>query len=127
MLTVAEADALFARRRDAWLREDLDAYLACWAEDMTFASPVHPDPIRGRDAYASVIRASAAMVRPLRFDIDHLAVRGDVVLAEWEIEAEHRASGARLRWRGMSAAEYRDGLIVWWREYWNPAALGLPG
>jgi ketosteroid isomerase-like protein len=52
-------------------------------------------------------------------------VHDDVVLAEWEIEAEHRASGARLRWRGMSAAGYRDGRIMWWREYWNPAALGV--
>jgi len=126
MLTLAEADALFARRRDAWLREDHDAYLACWAEDMTFASPVHTVPLRGRDAYASLIRASEQAVRPLRFDVDHLAVRDDVVLAEWEIEAEHRASGTRLRWRGMSVAKYRDGLIVWWREYWNPSALGLP-
>src|SRR5215813_756690 len=126
MLTDAEARALFARRRDAWLREDLDAYLACWADDMTFVSPVHPDAVRGRDAYAALIRTSAAAVRPLRFDVEHLAVRDDVVLAEWEIEAEHRTSGARLRWRGMSAAGYRDGLILWWREYWNPSALGLP-
>jgi ketosteroid isomerase-like protein len=126
MLTLAEADALFARRRDAWLREDHDAYLACWAEDMTFGSPVHTVPIRGREAYARLIRASAQTVRPLRFAVDHLAVRDDVVLAEWEIEAEHRASGARLQWRGMSVAKYRDGLIVWWREYWNPSALGLP-
>jgi hypothetical protein len=59
----------------------------------------------------------------VRFDLAHLAVQGDVVLAEWEIEAEHRATGARLCWRGMSAAGYRDGLIVWWREYWNPADL----
>jgi ketosteroid isomerase-like protein len=127
MLTMAEADALFARRRDAWLREDLEAYLACWAEDMTFVSPVHQEPVRGRDAYAALIRSSATAVRPLRFDVTHLAVRDDVVLAEWEIEAEHRASGSRLRWRGMSVAGYRDGLIVWWREYWNPAALGLGG
>ena len=122
---MAEANALFARRREAWLREDLDAYLACWAEDMSFVSPVHQDPVRGRDAYAELIRTSAAAVRPVRFDVEHLAVRGDIVLAEWEIEAEHRTSGARLCWRGMSAAGYRDGLIVWWREYWNPAALGL--
>ena len=81
MLTLAEADALFARRRDAWLREDHDAYLACWAEDMTFASPVHTVPLRGRDAYASLIRASEQAVRPLRFDVDHLAVRDDVAAA----------------------------------------------
>ncbi len=124
-MTLAEADALFARRRDAWLREDLDAYLECWADDMTFVSPVHQEPVRGRAAYAALIRASAEAVRPLRFDVAHLAVREGVVLAEWEIEAEHRASARRLRWRGMSVAGYRDGLIVWWREYWNPAALGV--
>jgi len=26
--------ALFARRVDAWLRTDLDAYMDCWADDM---------------------------------------------------------------------------------------------
>jgi ketosteroid isomerase-like protein len=127
MLTAAEARALFARRCDAWLREDMEGYLACWADDMTFGSPAHPEPLRGRAAYEALVRASAAAVRPVRFELAHLAVSGDVVLAEWEIEAEHRATGARLRWRGMSAAGYRDGLIVWWREYWNPADLGLAG
>jgi len=123
MPTIDEAWALFDRRRDAWLREDLEAYLDCWTDDMTFESPVHRPPICGREAYASLIRASAAAVRPVRFDVQNLAVADDVVLAEWEIEAEHRASGGRLRWRGMSAAGYRDGRIAWWREYWNPADL----
>ncbi len=127
MLTDAEAQALFARRCDAWLREDMDAYLACWAEDMTFGSPAHPEPLRGRAAYEALVRASSTAVRPVRFEVAHLAVRGDVVLAEWEIEAEHRATGTRLRWRGMSAAGYHDGLIAWWREYWNPADLGIRG
>lgn len=126
MLTTDEAEAFFTRRREAWLREDLDAYLDCWTDDVVFESPVHREPIRGREAYAALVRASASTVRPLRFDVAYLAVRGDVVLAEWEIEAEHRASGARLRWCGMSVAGYRDGRIAWWREYWNPAALGLP-
>src|SRR5262249_11301929 len=111
MLTLAEADALFARRGAAWLREDHDGYLACWAEDMTFGSPVHTVPIRGREAYARLIRASAQTVRPLRFAVDHLAVRDDVVLAEWEIEAEHRASGARLQGRGGEGRECHRGLV----------------
>ncbi len=123
MLTHAEAAALFDRRREAWLAEDLDAYLACWDDDMTFGSPMHEPPLRGRDAYAALVRGSAAMVRPIGFDVHRLAVHDDAVLAEWTITAEHRPSGATMQWRGMSAATYRDGRIVRWREYWNPADL----
>src|SRR5262249_30597510 len=123
MLTDAEARVLFARRVDAWLREDMDAYLACWADDMTFGSPSHPPPLQGRAAYAALVRGSATAIRPVRFDVAHRGVQGDVGLAGGEMEAEPRAAGARLCWRGMSAAGYRDGRIVGWREYWTPADL----
>jgi uncharacterized protein len=125
MPTYDEALALFEKRRQAWLREDTDAYLALWAEDMTFQSPVHGEPL-GRAAFADLIRQSAAFSRPLRFDFDHIAVRGPMVLAEWTIAIERRDSGKRIEWRGMSVAEIRDGLIVTWREYWNPLAVVPP-
>jgi ketosteroid isomerase-like protein len=120
MLTRDEALALFDRRRQAWLREDLDAYLALWAPDMTFASPVHPEPLRGRAAFAELVRRSHVAARPVSFDVSHLAVSDDVVLAEWSIAIEHRDSARRMVWRGMSVCEIRDGLITRWREYWNP-------
>jgi ketosteroid isomerase-like protein len=123
MLSHDDAARLFDRRRLAWLDEDQDAYLACWDEDMTFASPVHAEPIRGRTAYAALVRASAGAVRPVAFDVHQLAVAGDTVLAEWSITVEHRASGRPVRWDGMSVADYRAGLITRWREYWNPAEL----
>jgi limonene-1,2-epoxide hydrolase len=122
-MTHDEAVALFDRRRDAWLAEDVDAYLACWDDDMTFGSPMHRPPLHGREAYATLVHGSAAMVRPVRFDVHHLAVHGDAVLAEWTITVEHRPTGQSMEWRGMSAATYRDGRILAWREYWNPADL----
>lgn len=117
----AEAHALFDRRRRAWLQEDLDGYLACWTEDMLFGAPSHPEPLRGREAFAALVRGSLAATRPLRFDVHHLAVAGDVVLAEWTIAVEHRASGREIAWRGMSVAELAGSRIRCWREYWNPA------
>ena len=123
MLSHADAVSLFEQRRAAWLREDLDAYLGLWADDMTFQSPVHSEPLRGRAAFAELVRQSAQLTRPLRFDFDHIAVHGDLVLAEWTIAVERRADGRRLEWRGMSIAEIRAGRIVMWREYWNPLAL----
>lgn len=123
MATAEDAALHFQRRIDAWLREDVDAYLACWAEDMTFASPLHAEPLRGKAAYAALVRASAQHARPRRFDVFHLAVAGDVVLAEWRIDVVHRATGREVGWDGMSRTRYRDGLITEWREYWNPQQL----
>jgi limonene-1,2-epoxide hydrolase len=117
----AEAVALFDRRRDAWLRGDLDAYLALWADNMTFQSPVHAEPLHGRAAFADLVRHSFAFARPVAFDFAHVAVVGDVVLAEWRIAIERREGGRRIEWWGMSVAEVRGGLIRRWREYWNPA------
>ena len=121
MPTPEEATRLFEQRRDAWLREDLDAYLALWAEDMTFQSPMHAEPLRGRTAFAGLVRRSLDFARPLAFDFAHIAVAGDVVLAEWRIAVERRAGGRRIEWWGMSVAEVQGGRIRRWREYWNPA------
>ena len=123
MLSHEDALALFERRRRAWLAEDLDAYLALWTEDMTFQSPMHAEPLRGRSAFAELVGRSLATTRPVRFDLEHLAVRDDAVLAEWCIAVERRGSGGRIEWRGMSVAKMHEGRIAVWREYWNPAAL----
>jgi uncharacterized protein (TIGR02246 family) len=122
-MTYEEAAELFDRRRAAWLCEDIDAYLAMWAEDMTFQSPMHQPPLRGRENFARLVRQSMAIMRPVAFDVRHLAVRGDTILAEWRIAAEHRESGERIEWDGMSVADVDGGRIVRWREYWNPADL----
>jgi len=120
MPTYAEAVTLFERRRDAWLRSDIDAYLALFADDMTFQSPLHAEPLRGRAAFADLVRQSMQFSRPVRFDFHCIAVHGDIVLAEWTIAIERRDAGRRIEWRGMSRATIRDGLIHEWREYWNP-------
>jgi|SRR5581483_2047798 len=120
MPTRDEAVRLFEARRQTWLREDVDAYLALWAEDMEFQSPVHAEPLRGRAAFGDLVRRSFATARPARFDFTHIAVVGDVVLAEWSIAIDPRAGGERIEWWGMSVADVREGLIHRWREYWNP-------
>src|SRR3989442_15711165 len=104
MPTRGGATLLFERRRDAWLRGALEAYLALWAEDMTFQSPVHAEPLRGRAAFAELVRQAFAFSRPLAFDFTHIAVAGDVVLAEWRIAVERRAGGGRIEGGGVSVA-----------------------
>lgn len=117
------ARAVFERRRAAWLAEDLDAYMACWVEDMVIHVPGRT--ITGRDAYRELAAGSFAWGRPVAFDVHHLAVDGDVVLADWTITVERRSDRAPVAWRGMSTCLLAaDGRIVWWREYYeDPATL----
>ncbi len=122
-MDIDSARVVFDRRRAAWLAEDLDAYLECWAEDMVIHVPGRT--ITGRDAYRDLAAGSFVWGRPVAFDVHHLALDGDVVLADWTITVERRADGASVAWRGMSAcALAADGRIVWWREYYeDPAGL----
>jgi ketosteroid isomerase-like protein len=123
-LTVDEAAELFERRRRAWLKADVDAYLACFAEDLEITVPGRAEPIRGLGTYEKLVRASFAWARPRSFEFLHLAVTGEgVVLAEWSITTERVEDGGVSAWQGMSACAIGDGRIAWWREHWDPAQL----
>ena len=64
----------------------------------------------------------------MAFDFHHLAVDGDVVLADWTITVARRRDDTVVKWRGMSACQLRDGQIVWWREYYeDPVGLRAAG
>jgi ketosteroid isomerase-like protein len=121
-LELAEARDLFDRRRRAWLAGDVDGYLDCWVDDLVLETPGRT--VRGRAAYEATVRSSLQWARPRSFELHHLGVDGDVVLADWTITVERRADGHAVTWRGMSACELRRGRIVWWREYYeDPAGL----
>jgi uncharacterized protein (TIGR02246 family) len=117
-----EAVALFEKRRDAWLREDLDAYLALFADDLVLQTPMG-EPLRGLAAYAELVRRSYEHVRPVAFEFHEIAVHGSRVLAEWTITIGVRATGRQIPYRGMSICEVEDGRIRSWREYYDPADL----
>jgi limonene-1,2-epoxide hydrolase len=112
-----QARDLFDRRIRAWLDEDVDAYLACWHDDMRITLPGRDDPLLGLDAYRRLVERSFAWARPISFDVHALGVDADVVLAEWTIRATRRDDGVTVEWSGMSACEVHDDRIAWWREY----------
>lgn len=121
-LSPEEARAIFDRRRAAWLTEDVPGYLDCWEDDLVIEMPGRS--VRGRAAYEKLVRQSFGWARPRAFEIHHLAVDGDVALADWTISVTRRTDGAIVEWRGMSTARLRNGRIVWWREYYeDPRAL----
>lgn len=126
-LTLADAENLFDRRRRAWLAADVDTYLDLFAGGLEIWMPGRDEPVRGRDRYAEIVRRSFGWAAPESFEFHHLAVNGDVVMAEWTISTRRRSDGARFRWEGMSVARIDgDGRIAWWREYWDPRQVSEP-
>jgi ketosteroid isomerase-like protein len=128
-VTVDEAQAVFKRRIDAWLAQDVDAYVACWHDDMRIEMPT--GVIEGAAKYRKLVAASFGWAVPVSFDVHHLAVvdRGNVVLADWTIRARRREDSVVVEWRGLSVCELRDGRIRWWREHHlaPPAPVPAPG
>jgi hypothetical protein len=112
-----EARDIFARRIAAWLAEDVDAYVACWHDDMRIEMPT--GVLEGAARYRKLVVGSFAWAAPVSFDVHHLAVDGpnDIVFADWTIRARRREDDALVEWRGLSVCELRDGRISWWREH----------
>ncbi|MAG34565.1 MAG: hypothetical protein CL908_27155 [Deltaproteobacteria bacterium] len=122
-LTRSEVEDLFNRRRAAWMASDAAAYIALWSDEMVIHLPGRAEPVVGKPAYAKMIDQSMAQMRPIAWEFHSLALDGERVLAEWTITGEYIEACREVSWRGMSICTLRDGLIVHWREYWDPAAL----
>jgi ketosteroid isomerase-like protein len=127
-VTLDDARRLFDRRRAAWLAEDLDAYVACFAADVVLDVPGRT--VQGHEEYVSMSRRSFEWAKPVSFEFHHLAVGegdgdGDVVMADWTITVERRSDRQQVTWRGMSVCGIVDDRIAWWREYYeDPVGLG---
>jgi uncharacterized protein (TIGR02246 family) len=122
-ISLDEARAVFDKRRAAWLAEDLDAYLDCFADDVVLETPRRT--VRGRSEYGAMTRRSFEWAKPKSFVFHHVAVAADnVVMCDWTITVERRRDGGEVTWQGMNVCELGDGRIRWWREYYkDPDAL----
>ena len=104
------------RRVSAWVAGDLDAYMACWTDDMEITLP--SGVVHAADRYRRLVAAGFAWAQPVSFDVHHLAFDGSVALADWTIRARRREDGVLIEWRGLSVCEFADdGRIKWWREH----------
>lgn len=116
------------RLLDAVNAHDLDAVVACFAEDYVNETPVHP--ARGFTGRGQVRRNWAQMfaaVPDLRAAAPRRAVDGDVVWAEWEVRGT-RADGTAHHLRGVVVFGTAGGVARWARFYLepvDPAPVGI--
>jgi ketosteroid isomerase-like protein len=99
---------------------DVEAVVACFAQNYENQTPAHPDRgFRGSGQVRRNWEQIFAFVPDLRAEVTRSAVDGDVVWSEWEMTGTRRDGSAHCM-RGVIIFGVRDGLAEWARFYLEP-------
>jgi ketosteroid isomerase-like protein len=102
---------------------DLEALVACFAEDYENDTPVHPArAFRGRAQVRRNWEQIFAFVPDLRAEVTRTAADADVVWTEWEMTGTRR-DGSHHCMRGIVIFGVAGGVAQWARFYLEPVDL----
>jgi ketosteroid isomerase-like protein len=99
---------------------DIDALVACFAEDYENETPAHPArSFRGRDQVRRNWEQIFAFVPDIRAVVLRSLVDGEIAWTEWEMTGT-RQDGTAHHMRGVILFGVRDDLASWARFYLEP-------
>jgi uncharacterized protein (TIGR02246 family) len=114
------AERLVNRLHAAMNDHDIEAFVACFAEDYDSVQPVHPDrAFRGREQVRANWSAVFGGVPDFRADLIRVDAVGDTAWSEWRWEGT-QTDGERLDMAGVIVFGVRDDQIAWARLYIEP-------
>jgi uncharacterized protein len=125
-LTAAQ---LLKRSLDTFRAKDMKGWAALCAEDVVVEFPFAPDAasrrINGRAAIFEYLRNYPEVIDIRTTPTMTIHETGDpaVAIAEWSVSGRVISSGKPYEMSYATFATFRDGLIVHYREYWNPVAF----
>ena len=117
------------RSLDAFLAKDMKGWTELCADDVVaefpFAPPGSPARIEGRAALYEYLRnyPDAIDIRALPSVKIYATDDPDVAIADWSASGTVVSNGNAYEMRYATFVTFRDGLIVNYREYWNPQAF----
>ena len=114
------AERLVGRLHAAMNAHDIEALVACFAEDYDSAQPAHPDrAFRGREQVRANWSAVFTGVPDFHAELVRLDAVGDTTWSEWRWDGT-QTDGARLDMAGVIVLGIRDERIAWARLYIEP-------
>jgi len=112
--------AVVARLLAAINAHDLEAMVACFADDYVNEWPAHPQRgFRGSEQVRRNWSQIFAGVPDLRARLPRMVVDGDTVWTEWDLSGTRRDGAAHLM-RGVSIFGVAEGRLAWVRFYLEP-------
>lgn len=116
-MTIAE------RFAEAFNQRDVDALLACFTDDATYADLLLGE-VAGRQALRALFERMMHETAEVDWGLDRVVPADTVEMAEWTFrivigEAVPRSAGRTMSLRGVSVFELRDGRCRAYREYFD--------
>ena len=103
---------------------DLDALVACFADDYRNETPAHPQRgFTGREQVHKNWQQIFSVIGDLHAEVLRLAVDGETVWSEWEHRGT-RPDGSPHVMRGVVIFGVTDGVANWARFYLEPVQQG---
>lgn len=124
-------EQLFRRQIDAWARNDFDALLECFADDMVYIDmPFETAPVRGKPAFLAHIRAYNAQFDMSDFEVEILALVANPTGVVGELRTTARyvgqdapRDGARISWTATLVDTVVDGRVTTEHVYFDPSSF----
>jgi ketosteroid isomerase-like protein len=108
------------RMQQAMTAHDLEALVACFAEDYNCEMPMHPAlSFVGRDNVRRNWTGLFAHVPDLKASVLRSAHDRDLLWSEWEMTGT-TVAGAGYLARGVAILRVEDGQVAWARFYLDP-------
>lgn len=121
-MTEVEILAVLDRLADGFNAHDIDAIMACFAEDCTLDLPRGPLPVgshyEGKAEVRRGIMTRFETTPDVHYgDVEHF-VAGDTGMSKWLLTGT-TLQGDRIEVRGCDFYSFRDGLVTRKDSYWK--------
>jgi ketosteroid isomerase-like protein len=120
-MTLDELDRWLDEYGRAWEREDIDAFVGCFAEDAVYAWGPWDEPLRGHDEIRARTQQAVGTQENIRFGHEPLAITPDGRgVARWWVSTQDPSSGEIEEDEGIFLVTLDgEGLCTEFREWWN--------
>jgi ketosteroid isomerase-like protein len=113
-------EQVVARLQASMNAHDVEAFVACFAEDYESVQPAHPDrAFRGREQVRANWSEVFTGVPDFRAELVRVAAVGDTAWSEWRWQGT-QTDGGRLDMAGVIVFGLRDDRVAWARLYVEP-------
>ena len=120
---------LFHNSLDKFLAKDMESWTDLCDEDVVaefpFATKGSPSRIEGRAALYEYLKNYPGFIDVQKIPKVKTYATNDknVIVAEWSVSGKVISNGNPYDMSYATFVTYRDGLVVNYREYWNPMAF----